>query len=560
MHWRLDGGAGAAPGRPWDQEEREASGRAGRRAAELVGGERYRRSLYLNGYRYSAEVPLPLTPAERERRVAAFEYPAEAVHAQGLTYWEAVLLPEIEEGDRKLASVEPDALSPTELSDHLAEAVRWYERLWMLHSPALRTIRAPRNNLKGRFTELYAQLTGEDGAEGVPPLLAYVPNKLSEAIDGLIELASIVQAHPALRRLFETEEAAAILDRLDGVEGGETFRARFERLLAEQALRSDAGAFTVGSGSQPGWAERPSLVLTLVQRYVPQDLDALARAHEAGVAARDALAAALRDALPEEATRRRFDALLDGARREARAYEDHNYYIDCAAGALLHRALTAAGRRLAGSGALESTDDVWWLRLHEIAGALRGLDGVGGVEGAGGAAMADGAPRWGLLVQSRKTLHEWQRSLTPPDWLGAPPPQAPLPAPAGPVPTPDVTAGTAGEHPPDSPNVLVTGQPGSRGVATGRVRLVPRDALVPDVAPGDVLVARNAGVLWTPVFPVAAAVVLDEGTLLQHAMSTCREYGVPGVFQAKRATAVLHEGQIVTVDGTSGRVLLAGEG
>jgi pyruvate,water dikinase len=79
------------------------------------------------------------------------------------------------------------------------------------------------------------------------------------------------------------------------------------------------------------------------------------------------------------------------------------------------------------------------------------------------------------------------------------------------------------------------------------------------VAPGDVLVAHNAGVLWTPVFPVAAAVVLDEGTLLQHAMLTCREYGVPGVFQTKRATAVLREGQIVTVDGTTGRVLAAGE-
>jgi pyruvate,water dikinase len=87
--------------------------------------------------------------------------------------------------------------------------------------------------------------------------------------------------------------------------------------------------------------------------------------------------------------------------------------------------------------------------------------------------------------------------------------------------------------------------------------LVPRDALVPEVEPGDVLVAHNAGVLWTPVFPVAAAVVLDEGVLFQHAMLTCREYGVPGIFQAKQATSVLREGQLVTVDGTNGWVLPA---
>jgi pyruvate,water dikinase len=89
------------------------------------------------------------------------------------------------------------------------------------------------------------------------------------------------------------------------------------------------------------------------------------------------------------------------------------------------------------------------------------------------------------------------------------------------------------------------------------VRLVPRDALVPEVQPGDVLVAHNAGALWTPVFPAATAVVLEEGSLLQHAMLCCREYGIPGVFQAREATGRLREGQLVTVDGTNGWVLPA---
>jgi phosphohistidine swiveling domain-containing protein len=42
-------------------------------------------------------------------------------------------------------------------------------------------------------------------------------------------------------------------------------------------------------------------------------------------------------------------------------------------------------------------------------------------------------------------------------------------------------------------------------------------------------------------------------------MLTCREYGVPGVFQAKQATQVLRDGQRVTVDGTNGWVLPAEE-
>jgi phosphohistidine swiveling domain-containing protein len=107
------------------------------------------------------------------------------------------------------------------------------------------------------------------------------------------------------------------------------------------------------------------------------------------------------------------------------------------------------------------------------------------------------------------------------------------------------------------PETLVTGQTGSAGTATGRVRLIERNVLVPEVEPGDVLVAHNAGPLWTPIFPIAAAVVLDEGVLFQHAMLTCREYGVPAIFQAKEATSRLREGQRVTVDATRGWVLAA---
>ena len=63
------------------------------------------------------------------------------------------------------------------------------------------------------------------------------------------------------------------------------------------------------------------------------------------------------------------------------------------------------------------------------------------------------------------------------------------------------------------------------------------------------------GRLWTPVFPTVAAIVLDEGALFQHAMGAAREYGIPGVLQTKEATAVLQEGQVVTVDGNRGLVL-----
>lgn len=105
------------------------------------------------------------------------------------------------------------------------------------------------------------------------------------------------------------------------------------------------------------------------------------------------------------------------------------------------------------------------------------------------------------------------------------------------------------------PHPLVRSESGSRGVATGRVRIVSHQDMPPDVATGDVLVAHNAGPLWTPLFSVVAAVVLDQGDLFQHAMLTCREYGLPAVFQTKDGTQRLQEGQRVTVDGTGGWVV-----
>ena len=83
---------------------------------------------------------------------------------------------------------------------------------------------------------------------------------------------------------------------------------------------------------------------------------------------------------------------------------------------------------------------------------------------------------------------------------------------------------------------------------------MPPDALLPEVEPGDVLVARNAGALWSPILPLAAAVVLEEGALLQHAMLICREFAVPGIVQAKGARVHLLEGAMVTVNGTNGWV------
>jgi pyruvate,water dikinase len=347
-------------------------------------------------------------------------------------------------------------------------------------------------------------------------------------------LARLVKGSPALLALFESSEPGEILHSLDTTEGGPAFRCRLEALLDDFGLQSGASQGVMRRQVMPGWREDPSLVIAIVQRYLPQDLEALVQVRSrsaeqfAAQVQRLKTQVAEAGATPEQYDQ--FDFWFEAFMRQVTSAVDHNYYLDAPMNALLHRALMACGRRLAAAGAIEAAVDVWWLRASLVAAAVRSLD-------------APNPPEWRRLVAAHKALHTWQRSLTPPGYLGAPPPSQPSPP-------------SVGTQEKDLPaNLLVKGRGAAPGIATGRVRLADWHAMVPEVQPGDVFVAHDCGVLWATVLPVVAAVVLDSSNPGEHPMRICYEFGIPGVVRAGNATQVLHEGQLVTVDGGKGWVL-----
>jgi len=54
-------------------------------------------------------------------------------------------------------------------------------------------------------------------------------------------------------------------------------------------------------------------------------------------------------------------------------------------------------------------------------------------------------------------------------------------------------------------------------------------------------------------------VVTDHGGILSHPALVAREYGIPAVVGTKLATTRLRDGQMVSVDGSTGRVELVGQ-
>jgi pyruvate,water dikinase len=78
------------------------------------------------------------------------------------------------------------------------------------------------------------------------------------------------------------------------------------------------------------------------------------------------------------------------------------------------------------------------------------------------------------------------------------------------------------------------------------------------MADGDVIVMEFADPGWTPLFPRAAAVVMEVGGAMCHAAVIARELGIPAVFGVSAATARLKDGERVVVDGSAGTVTRAG--
>ena len=101
---------------------------------------------------------------------------------------------------------------------------------------------------------------------------------------------------------------------------------------------------------------------------------------------------------------------------------------------------------------------------------------------------------------------------------------------------------------------ILKGLPASPGIATGRVRIVLDLKDLPKVKEGDVLVTTMTTPDMVPAMQRAAAIVTDEGGLTSHAAIVSRELGIPAVVGTGKATKVLKDGEIVTVDAYKGVV------
>lgn len=261
-----------------------------------------------------------------------------------------------------------------------------------------------------------------------------------------------------------------------------------------------------------------------------------ARAGEAGAVEREIRVRAearVGEALAGHGLRRRvFGWVLDNARARVRDRENLRFERTRLFGRV-RRVFVELGRRLYAEDRLDDARDVFYLTVDELLGFVEGTAVSTDLRG---------------LVALRQA-----------EFAG----YANLPAPADRFETFGmVYVGNAFRAPTEPVSVAEDGTLRGIGCCPGVVRgpvRVVRDPREARLAPGEILVAERTDPGWVMLFPAAAGLLVERGSLLSHSAIVAREMGIPAVVSVPGLTGLLQNGEWVEFDGATGVIRRLGQ-
>ena len=363
-----------------------------------------------------------------------------------------------------------------------------------------------------------------------------LPNDLVAGEGGMISaeparwigrMAALVAPHPEIARVLrngcETEARAAIGAYRELSREYTAYLERFGDRCAEE-LKLETRTLN----------EEPLPLLRAIGRAA----DAPEAADAGGVIAsirRDA-EARVADAMRRHPLRRRiFDAVLRRARARVRDRENLRFERTRVFGRV-RRIVVELGKRFAAEGLLDEPRDVFHLEIHEVLGVVEGT--------ATSVALRE-------IARARRREYEVYREV---------------PAPAERFATHGMVH-QGNQFTSEEPNVdhsraIIEAKRGI-GCYPGIVRGIARVVVDPRAATlrsGEILVAERTDPGWVMLFPGAAGLLVERGSLLSHSAIVSRELGIPSVVGVAGLTQWLRTGDLVELDGRSGTVRLVERG
>lgn len=195
----------------------------------------------------------------------------------------------------------------------------------------------------------------------------------------------------------------------------------------------------------------------------------------------------------------------------------------------IRRWLLVVAERFVERGWVEARDDFFFVTREEVAEAIAGwAKGI--------------APQLRPIVAGRKAERESWRELEMPLLMR----ESELPA----------LLRRATSALPERDVFELRGLCVSAGSVEGEVLVMREPSEFARMRRGAILVAPATDPAWTPLFTLAAGVIVEVGGTLSHASTVAREYGLPALANVRDATRILRDGDRVRLDATNGTVQL----
>ncbi len=335
------------------------------------------------------------------------------------------------------------------------------------------------------------------------------------------ELSRKIKRSPVLMELMQKDDPKEILDSLADSEDGQEFSADFEAFLAAYGHRGADERDPVHFR----WGQKPEKVFPALKPLLTLGEEDSPAAFE------ERLAARMLEAKDECLTKIRkqpvgplkaalFKWYLELVQHYF-YYRDWERFQNDRDGMHFRPLLTKVGRMFVERELLTDQEDVFFLGIQEVM-----------LADAGSLSARDIAIR----VRARRRVYEKYTHKEPPKYIRG-------------------WETFDDDQLPDDGHGL-RGTAASSGTVTGRARVCRSLDQVGRIEKGDILITVATDPAWTTVFSIIGGVVVETGGVVSHAVMISREYGIPCVANLTQACDAIPDGQMITVDGSGGRVLI----
>ncbi|MFZ0449860.1 MAG: PEP-utilizing enzyme [Desulfatiglandaceae bacterium] len=321
--------------------------------------------------------------------------------------------------------------------------------------------------------------------------------------------------------------------------------------------------FYVSCGSgwyhhEGSWLTQPDIPFSYIKSYVErlENGETIERSLDAIDKERDETVNKYRELIRSDEDRKSFDDAYNTIRTIYRYAEDHLFWVEHWFHTIWYAKIRKFGNLLVKNDMIDHVDDIFMFTRYEIPEMLTELST--------GWALGVDIPLRGSFykakAEKRRKILEAAGKWNPTPALGVPPEEVaePFTIMLWGVTTDRVKEWLEGMGEVKALGDIseIKGFASSAGTAEGPARVLKLLKEIVDLQPGEIIVCPSTNPSWAPVFTKIKGAVTDIGGLTSHAAIVCREYGVPSVTGTGVATALIKTGDIIRVDGDTGKVTI----